>query len=835
MIRVGLQVGHRSPTVASAPRNRANAVGSSSSSIASRNAASFHGASPCGSGKRRPARASSAMWPRISPTAAILCASPMPGCSDRRSQSGAPAMACVVPNSSRSATQATARATASAGSAPRRTSRAVSRTRRCWSPSSSALATPRSAACRRSCRVGRRDVQPDATGLEANRVARQLVAADQGRAGCQVEFPVVPVAGQHAAIGQRSLAQRIAFMRTAIGAGEHAALGVQQQDLPAFMAHDCLALRREFIEWQRVDPGHAVPPIWGWERGDAIGAAPRPGEDVIGSLDRDSGAQHGAEHLEFGAAEALAGGRRGADRAVVLQQQEPVGVGSPLGHVAFARADFRQAAPAFRPAWRHRPGRRGRRAGSLAPAHTDQSIEGRLAQFGPHRVDQPQGQFGMGVGEPCVAGFGQMPEAGSDGQCRAARFPLPAIPSAASLTTCWRAASAVMPSSRGNIGDPLRPAPLDHAKQAVCRRGGGDAESIIQVHAWIMPCLATRRKSDTCTNWRSGLARDLMSDRMVAQQAGRRGDGGNRADLRLHRHRRRLGRLRGGIAPVRIRPPSRAAAGSRAAGSQSVDPHPARLRQDLCRSRGELEVRDRTAAAAWQPPPVSAARQDARRLQLDQRHGLYPRQPRRLRRMAPARLRRLGLGFGPAVLQEGAEPDPRRGRLPRRRRPAARLRPAGPLRTRRCGAGGLRAGRHPAQSRLQRRAAGRLRLLPDHHAEPPPLERRAGLSAAGAQARQSGDPHRRACDARADREQPRGRRRIPYRRKAARPPARAARSLCRAVPMARRSFCCCRALVPRSICRTWASQWSATCRPSAPTCTTTSTPMWPGAAARRSR
>ena len=107
-----------------------------------------------------------------------------------------------------------------------------------------------------------------------------------------------------------------------------------------------------------------------------------------------------------------------------------------------------------------------------------------------------------------------------------------------------------------------------------------------------MPELSTRRKSDACTNWRDGSARDLMSDRMVEQQAGGRGDGGDRADLRLHRHRRRLGRLRGGIAPVRIRPPSRAAAGSRAARSQPLDPHPPRLRQDLCRSGGELEVRD---------------------------------------------------------------------------------------------------------------------------------------------------------------------------------------------------------------------------------------------------
>ncbi len=32
-----------------------------------------------------------------------------------------------------------------------------------------------------------------------------------------------------------------------------------------------------------------------------------------------------------------------------------------------------------------------------------------------------------------------------------------------------------------------------------------------------------------------------------------------------------------------------------------------------------------------QPPALPAARQDPRRHQLDQRHGLYPRQPRRLR------------------------------------------------------------------------------------------------------------------------------------------------------------------------------------------------------------
>ena len=37
-----------------------------------------------------------------------------------------------------------------------------------------------------------------------------------------------------------------------------------------------------------------------------------------------------------------------------------------------------------------------------------------------------------------------------------------------------------------------------------------------------------------------------------------------------------------------------------------MDPHSSRLRQDLCQSASELEVRDRAAAAACQPPALSA-------------------------------------------------------------------------------------------------------------------------------------------------------------------------------------------------------------------------------------
>ncbi len=98
---------------------------------------------------------------------------------------------------------------------------------------------------------------------------------------------------------------------------------------------------------------------------------------------------------------------------------------------------------------------------------------------------------------------------------------------------------------------------------------------------------------------------------------------------------------------------------------------------------------------------VSAARQGPRRHQFDQRHGVYAGQCRRLRRMAPARLHRLGLGQRAAVLQEGRTPGARRQRVPRRRRPAACLRSAAPLRTRGSAGGGGNPGRPAGDRGLQ--------------------------------------------------------------------------------------------------------------------------------------
>ena len=78
----------------------------------------------------------------------------------------------------------------------------------------------------------------------------------------------------------------------------------------------------------------------------------------------------------------------------------------------------------------------------------------------------------------------------------------------------------------------------------------------------------------------------------------------------------------------------------------------------------------RARAGPRRPPLLPAARQGARRLELDQRDGLHPRQPRRLRRVGRRRGRGLGLRRRAAVLQARRGQRARRGPLPRRRRPA---------------------------------------------------------------------------------------------------------------------------------------------------------------------
>ncbi len=63
---------------------------------------------------------------------------------------------------------------------------------------------------------------------------------------------------------------------------------------------------------------------------------------MLDAIHGDTRAKHVAEHIQFGAAEALAGRGGRADRAMVLQQQEAAAIGAPFSHVAFARTGLRE-------------------------------------------------------------------------------------------------------------------------------------------------------------------------------------------------------------------------------------------------------------------------------------------------------------------------------------------------------------------------------------------------------------------------------------------------------------------------------------------------------------
>jgi hypothetical protein len=76
-----------------------------------------------------------------------------------------------------------------------------------------------------------RQVEQYPLPLEQHRVTAQTVTADQGFAAFQVELPIVPVAGQHASVGQITFRQGITFMRTAVVAGMDSITGTEQDNL----------------------------------------------------------------------------------------------------------------------------------------------------------------------------------------------------------------------------------------------------------------------------------------------------------------------------------------------------------------------------------------------------------------------------------------------------------------------------------------------------------------------------------------------------------------------------------------------------------------------------
>ena len=246
------------------------------------------------------------------------------------------------------------------------------------------------------------------------------------------------------------------------------------------------------------------------------------------------------------------------------------------------------------------------------------------------------------------------------------------------------------------------------------------------------------------------------ADEAVSRWTGRR----DRGRLRLRHRRRRHGRLRARQPPDARIPRTRVLlleAGGR--DQLPLDPHPGRLPLLHRQPAHRLDDADRGRARPERPLARLSARQGARRLLLDQRHDLHARPGGRLRRLAPARQRRLGLGRRAALL------PPIRGQLPRR--DARCTAPAASGRSRGSGCAGTSSRR--SATRPRRSASPRRDDFNDgdnegsgffevNQRERHPLDDGEGLPAPGAQAPEPARRHRRARDRADARRQARHRR-----------------------------------------------------------------------------
>lgn len=198
---------------------------------------------------------------------------------------------------------------------------------------------------------------------------------------------------------------------------------------------------------------------------------------MLDALHRRSRAQHIAEQIEFGAAKALAGRGGGADRAMVLQQQKPLAVGAPFGHVSFARTNLGQA----RDAGSQRRGTR-KRAG-VGPSgffltYPNELLQCCLAEGRADRIDEANGEFGMSIRKAIVRDGSEVP---------VARRPADALLFGHGLyqpIVCQL--HQLLPRCLGRRSEhgcgicrALRAATLDQAEDPV-------ATGNIQAHAWIL-------------------------------------------------------------------------------------------------------------------------------------------------------------------------------------------------------------------------------------------------------------------------------------------------------------------------------------------------------------
>src|SRR6516164_1837405 len=170
---------------------------------------------------------------------------------------------------------------------------------------------------------GRRvaEIDEDLTVALRDFVGADRVAADQRRAAREIEFPIVPVAGQHASRPDRAFAQWITLVWAAIAERKQLALMYDDEHLLAVVPQELLAMAAEFTAFQPSRGKHLIlPSCWG----DPVGAAAGASEEVVLAFDAPTGSEKVLEYRQLDAAEALAGHCRGADRAVIFDEQKPL-------------------------------------------------------------------------------------------------------------------------------------------------------------------------------------------------------------------------------------------------------------------------------------------------------------------------------------------------------------------------------------------------------------------------------------------------------------------------------------------------------------------------------
>ena len=135
--------------------------------------------------------------------------------------------------------------------------------------------------------------------------------------------------------------QRFGFTGTIADSGECSAVGGNfHPQIFGWMVHVRGHRRSQggIRHGRAVSYRQSVHPIWH----DAINATARARENMVGALDAHVVAEHGGEEHQLLAAQSLACRRGGADRTMILDEQErAVALARRFRHVALLRADLR--------------------------------------------------------------------------------------------------------------------------------------------------------------------------------------------------------------------------------------------------------------------------------------------------------------------------------------------------------------------------------------------------------------------------------------------------------------------------------------------------------------